>query len=362
LSSILFTVTTDLSYDQRMIRICTSLANAGYEVTLVGRQKKESIPLKDQPYQQKRLFCFFEKGKLFYIEYNLRLFYYLLIKKMDGICAIDLDTILPCYLVSKIKKITRIYDAHELFCEMKEIVTRPNIYKIWKWIERKTVPNFKYGYTVNQLIADEFTKMYGRHFEVIRSIALYNESQQKVEKERFILYQGAVNEGRSFETLIPAMQWVDAPLIICGDGNFMQPTKKMVQELQLQDKVIFKGLLAPAALKSITNKAYIGITLFEKEALSNYYSLANRFFDYIHSGVPQLCVNYPVYKEINNCWPIAVLLDELDASSIATAINELLMNDQHWNQLHENCSIAAKDLNWQKEEEKLIAYYKRIFG
>jgi hypothetical protein len=109
---IVFTVTTDLTYDQRMIRICTSLANAGYDVMLVGRKMKASLPLTVQPFKQKRLFCFFEKGKLFYAEYNIRLFFYLLFKQMDCISAIDLDSILPCYFISRIKKITRVYDAH----------------------------------------------------------------------------------------------------------------------------------------------------------------------------------------------------------------------------------------------------------
>jgi hypothetical protein len=34
---------------------------------------------------------------------------------MDGICAIDLDTITPCLAISKLKNIPRIYDAHEFF-------------------------------------------------------------------------------------------------------------------------------------------------------------------------------------------------------------------------------------------------------
>jgi len=345
-----------------MIRICTSLANAGYKVTLVGRKQSTSINLKEQPFKQKRLYCFFEKGKFFYAEYNLRLFFYLLIRKMDGICAIDLDTILPVYYISRIKKIIRIYDAHELFCEMKEIVSRPSIYKAWKWIEQKTLPHFKYGYTVNQPIANEFARMYGHQYDVIRSIALYNEEQQTVAKENFILYQGAVNEGRSFETLIPAMQLVNTRLVICGDGNFMQQAKKLVTDFQLQDKVIFKGMLPPAALRTITNKAYIGITLFEKGALSNYYSLANRFFDYIHSGVPQLCVNYPVYREINNLREIAVLIDDLSMETIAAALNELLTNSANWEQLHRNCKLSARELNWQTEEKKLITFYKQLFG
>ena len=362
MASIFFTVTNDLNYDQRMIRICTSLANAGFKITLVGVSKKDSAALALQPFTQKRLPCIFQKGKFFYAEYNLRLFVYLLFKKMNGICAVDLDTIVPCYIISRLKKIKRIYDAHELFCEMKEIITRPAIYKIWKWIERKTVPHFKNGYTVNQPIANEFKKMYGSNYQVIRSIALYIETEQKIAKEKFILYQGAVNEGRSFETLIPAMRWVNVPLIICGNGNYMQQAKKLVQDEHLENKIIFKGMLSPAELRLMTNKAYIGITLFEKLSLSNYYSLANRFFDYIQSATPQLCVNYPVYKEINNLYNIAVLIDDLSPANIAAVLNELLNDEQKWQELQHNCNIAAKELNWQNEEIKLIAFYKNIFG
>jgi hypothetical protein len=172
---IFLTVTNDLSYDQRMIRICTSLANAGHQVILVGRKMKDSIPVVPQPFRQVRLSCFFRKGFGFYAEYNLRLFFYLLTKSMDCVCAIDLDTILPCYFISRIKRTGRVYDAHELFCEMKEIASRPRIYKIWKTIEKFAVPKFRHGYTVNKPIADELTKLYGVNYEIIRSIAVLRE-------------------------------------------------------------------------------------------------------------------------------------------------------------------------------------------
>jgi hypothetical protein len=41
---------------------------------------------------------------------------------------------------------------------MKEIVSRPSIYKIWKRIEKFAVPKFSKGYTVKQPIAEEFKK------------------------------------------------------------------------------------------------------------------------------------------------------------------------------------------------------------
>src|SRR5215467_4706198 len=112
-----------------MNRICSSLATRGFDVVLVGRGLKHSLPLKQESYQQKRIRCWKNKGKLFYFEYNLRLFFFLLFKKMDGICAIDLDTISPCLAISKLKKIPRIYDAHEFFTGLKEVVTRPAIKK-----------------------------------------------------------------------------------------------------------------------------------------------------------------------------------------------------------------------------------------
>ncbi len=359
---LVFTVTNDLTYDQRMIRICSSLANAGYAVTLVGRKMKDSVGLKPMPFSQKRLFCFFSKGKTFYAEYNIRLFCYLLFRKMDLICAIDLDTILPCLWVSKIKGKKRVYDAHELFCEMKEIVQRPAVYKIWKNIERKTVPQFEHGYTVNEPIAQEFNRMYSRQYIVIRSAPVLKPFVIPEKKEKYIYYQGAVNEGRSFETVIPAMKEVNARLLIAGDGNFMEQARELVKKNGLEKKIIFLGKIEPNELPQYLHQAWIGLTLFENKGLSNYFSLANRFFDYIHAGVPQLGVDYPVYHEINKNSPVAVLIEDLSSSNIAAQLNLLLENDVLYRELQQNCLQKREIMNWQHEEQKLLGFYQSILN
>lgn len=357
MKQLVFTVTNDLSYDQRMIRICTSLSQAGYQVMLVGRKMQTSVPLREQPFRQKRLSCFFAKGKGFYIEYNIRLFFYLIFSKIEVICAIDLDTILPCYWVSVIRRIPRVYDAHELFCEMKEVVTRPPIYRFWKRVERFAVPRFPTGYTVNQPIAAAFKEMYGVDYGVVRNVPVLQPLTIPVKKEKYILYQGTVNEGRSFETLIPAMKQVAARLIICGDGNFMEQARKLVAIHGLEEKVIFKGQILPHELRDYTVNAWIGVTLFENKGLSNYYSLANRFFDYMQAGIPQLGVDYPVYREINNQYPIAVLINDLSPDSIAEQLNRLLNDELLYKELQQNCVAARTVFNWQQEEKKLIAFY-----
>lgn len=363
-----------------MIRICTTLAQQGHSVTLAGRKLKKSAALQQQAFIQKRLHCFFTKGPLFYAEYNLRLFFWLLFQKADCICAIDLDTILPCLFTSQLKGTKRVYDAHELFCEMKEIVTRPSRYKMWKWIERFTVPKFKHGYTVCEPIADEFEKMYGVKYETVRNVPVKTNSKNQNPNSReqgtrdkaqeeptykpqtFFLYQGAVNEGRSFETLIPAMKDVDVPLHIYGDGNFMEQTKELIATNHLQDRVLLKGKIKPIELKNITAEAYAGITLFENNGMSNYLSLANRFFDYIQAGIPQLCVDYPAYRQINDQFGIALLIPDTTEESISKGLNLLLSDAVLYAQLTENCKQAAAKLNWQEEEKILIQFYKELLG
>ncbi len=362
MAKILFTVTNELNFDQRMIRICTTLQEQGYEVVLIGRSDYTSKNLTKKAFQQKRLFCFAKRGFLFYAEYNLRLFFYLLFHRFDAVCAIDLDTILPCLWATQIKKKKRIYDAHELFCEMKEIVSRPKMHAFWKKVESYAVPQFKLGYTVNQVIADEFYTLYGLKYDVVRSISLYNNNTTSQSRNRSILYQGAVNEGRCFEQLIPAMKMVDSTLHIYGVGNFLAQAKQQVKELGLTDKIFFHGNVLPEELKAVTSKHYIGITLFEPGAKSNYYSLANRFFDYLHAETPQLTSNFPVYRQMNNIHQVSLLIEETTPVSIANHLNQMLNDDKLWQQLHLNCKKAAAEWNWQTESNTLIQFYEQALA
>ncbi|MBS1639251.1 MAG: glycosyltransferase [Bacteroidetes bacterium] len=345
-----------------MHRICNSLEKNGYKILLIGRKMPNSLPLQNKLYQQKRIKCIFNNSAFFYVEYNLKLFFFLLFLKTDCYCAIDLDTILPVWIVSIIKRKKRVYDAHELFTEQKEIITRPFIKKIWDAIEKVMVPKFKYGYTVNDFIKDELQKKYGVNYEIIRNLPLKNppNSISKIQNSNFIIYQGAVNEGRCFETLIPAMQFVNTSLLICGEGNFLNQTKQLIQTYNLQNKIILKGWVMPEALTQLTPNAIVGITLFETTGLNQYQSLANRFFDYTMAGIPQVCVNFPQYKKINDEFNIALMIDATDIQTISNAINKLLTDKNLYNHLKNNCIKAKEILNWQIEEIKLINYWKNI--
>lgn len=361
MKTIVFTVTNDLTYDQRMQRICGSLAASGYSVLLIGYKLKSSIPLSATSYRQKRINCLFKKGKLFYLEYNFRLFFYLLFQKIDCICAIDLDTIIPCWFISKIKSSKRVYDAHEYFTQLDEVISRPFIHACWRWVERTFIPRFKKGYTVCQSLAQEFRKNFNADYEVIRNVPVLIELPAVSKQNNILIYQGAVNQGRGLDKLVAAMKNVEAILWVCGDGNFMTEMKAAVAEHKVSNKIIFWGMLDPVELKKKSTSAYIAINPFERTGLNQYLSLSNKFFDYIHSALPQVTMNYPEYSAVNKELEIAVLIDDLEPESISKAVNNLLANTDLYDQLRKNCMLARENHNWQKEEKKLIAFYKKIF-
>jgi len=359
---IVLTVTSDPAYDQRMIRICTSLQAAGYDVLLIGRLRPNSRELPQRPFRQRRIRQRIDRGKAFYALFNIKLFFSLLFVKADCFCAIDLDTILPVFYASRLRRKPRVYDAHELFCEMEEVVTRPATQKMWYAIERHTVPRFPLGYTVNESYVREYHRMYGVQYSIVRNATVLRPLVIPPKPEKIILYQGAVNHGRCFPELIAAMKHVDAKLVICGEGNFYAEAQRLVREYELDDKVSFKGYVKPDELSAYTLSAYIGITLFVATSLSNELSLANRFFDYMHAGVPQLCMAYPEYAAVNAQYEVAMLLDEVTPMTVASALNKMLEDKAYYAQLQEQCLLAREVYCWQKEEERLLAVYVRVFN
>ena len=102
----------------------------------------------------------FARKARFYAEFNFRLFFVLLFSKKDVLLSNDLDTLLPNYLVSILQKKKIIYDSHELFPEIPELVHKPFVKKCWTKLEAWILPKLKNTYTVCNSIADFYDKKY----------------------------------------------------------------------------------------------------------------------------------------------------------------------------------------------------------
>jgi glycosyltransferase involved in cell wall biosynthesis len=366
---VFISVTSDLVTDQRVHRAALTLHRQGLKVTVIGRRKKDSADI-NREYKTVRFKLAFEKGALFYAGYNMRLFFYLLFQGIDVLVANDLDTLLPNYLLSKLKRAELFYDSHEYFTEVPELTGRPLVKKIWKSIERFVFPKLRHVYTVNYSIAELYRKEYRKDVAVIRNVPITkNDFQRKTRKElnlpenkRILLFQGAgINIDRGAEEALLAMQDLpDYLLLFIGGGDVIKHLIKESRKLNLEESVRFIPKLPMSELKAYTSIADLGLSL-DKDTNINYrYSLPNKLFDYIHAGLPVLTSKLVEVKKIVEHFNLGLFIDSHKPQVIAQTIKEMFADEERFNQWKENVKVAARELCWEKEEQKLLEIYRGV--
>lgn len=364
---VVVSVINDLVTDQRVKKACQTLTDMDFEVMLVGRKMRTSMPMDERPYKSVRMRLLFEKGPAFYACFNIRLFFLLLIRKADLLVANDLDTLMPNYLISKIKRIPLVYDSHEYFTEVPELVNRKGVQRIWKRIERWIFPKLKDVITVNESIANLYEKEYGIKPVVIRNVSPKRTLAKLPERESFnlpedkfmlILQGSGINIHRGAEEMVEAMQYInDAFLLIVGGGDVIDTLKLMVVKLTLEKKVFFMQKQPYDQLFYLTCISDIGLTL-DKDTNINYrYSLPNKLFDYIQARVPVLASPLPELKKIIETYDIGDFIPGHDPEQIAQKLNEILVNQELMAKWKKNINFAASKLNWEIEEQQLKNVY-----
>lgn len=357
MSKLLFVTTSHPNFDQRLIRFCGFLSSEGHDVTWWARPKKGSPSFNKTKYSVGRISCYLQSGKLFYLEFNLRVFLKLLFApKFDKVTSIDMDSLPGVYLASKFRRFELIFDAHEYFSQVPEVVSRKPIQKVWETLENALIPKVDKAITVGPMLAKLFTEKWKINFETVRNIPPLSDGGQPSKSEPFLIYQGALNKGRGLEMLIEAMVEIDFHLKIVGEGDLSESLRTLAKTLGVTDKVEFVGFKTPEKLREITKQAYAGINVSENLGLSYYYSLNNKCFDYLHAGIPTLSNDFPEYRSLNDQFEIALLVNP-DKNEIVNGIQKLIEDKEFYNHLKNQCSKAKSVLNWQVESKKLIQIY-----
>jgi len=307
----------------------------------------------------------FKKGFLFYAFFNFRLFLFLVSRrKIDFLVANDLDTLPANFLVSRLRKIPLIYDSHEYFTEVPELIDRQNVRNFWLNIEKRLLPKLKYAYTVSNPIAEIYKKKYNVDFKVIHNYPLRNRISDNYVlpfnkgENKILIYQGALNIGRGLETLIDVVSGIQGViLILVGDGDIRKSLKKKVAENNLLEKIYFLGKIPFEKMPGITKLADAGISIEEDLGLNYRYAMPNKLFDYIQAGIPVLVSDLPEMRKVVDSYKIGIVLDNREKEYISKSINTLLFDETKRSEWKAGLEKAATDLCWEKEEFKLLEIY-----
>lgn len=361
MAKVIVAVSNDLFTDQRVRKVSQSLVGFGFEVLTIGRHKKTSPVLVNYPCANRRFRLLFETGPLFYASLNIRFFIFLLFERFDVVHSNDLDTLPACFLAARIKRKKIVYDTHEYFTEVPELVNRPKVQRIWKRIEAWIFPKLEHIITVNKSIARLYEKEYGKKLVVLRNVPYKMNKLQAIENHQpiqIILQGNGINIHRGAEELILAMQLIDnVHLHIVGHGDVMPTLKQMVNENDLSSKVSFYGRLPFEQMMQITAACDVGVTLDRSTNINYLYSLPNKLFDYIQSGLAVVSSNLYEIQHIIDTYQCGIVINEVTPEHIADAIKKLQQNPEMLKLFKENSHKAAQQLNWENEEKELKALY-----
>ncbi len=356
-------VTNDISTDYRVHKVCNYLVEIGFEVLVYGRVLPNTIAV-NRTYEIIRKKHFFNTNFLFYAEYNIRLFFFILFKKFHCILSNDLDTLPGCFLASKLKSIDLVYDSHELFSEVPELQGRAFVQNFWRKLEDFFLPKVKKSYTVSQSIADFYHKKYQNKMGVIRNVPPKKSDFLSAKKHfptqrKTILYQGVLNPGRGIKPMVSALKYIkELDLVIIGYGKVEQELKAFVVREKMEDRVHFLGRIDRDVLVNYTKLATLGMVLEEPLGLSFTYSLPNKLFDFIHAEIPIVAGNMPEISRIVNQYKVGVVVDDYTPKKIAEKINELLADQTLMETIKKNQQETKEVLCWEAEVKKLDTYFK----
>ncbi len=373
-------VVNSFDNDSRVIRECKTLSENGNDLTVIayledGMLARES----NYGFNTIRIKLFTKKWsnhpfvQVFkYVEFLFRALFTIKSIKPDICHGHDPDGLIIAYFVKLIYKCQLIYDSHELWAYSNHMRNYNNIlYKIGRWIEKIIISKSDAVITVSNSIAKVIQSENNvSNISIIRNMPeiitedyhFSREDFQFPECNNIIIYVGNVINGRGINNLIQAMTNVqdDIGLVIMGrESPYRRKMIDRVDELQLTNRISFVDAVRSEQVVSVCKLANAGIISSRNVCESYYLCLPNKIFEYIQAGIPVLCSEFPEMKNVIQHYHVGLTFNPDNPIHIARKINEIFVAEDKYIGFCDASVEAAKILNWNNEQAKLLAVYNQ---
>ena len=150
-------------------------------------------------------------------------------------------------------------------------------------------------------------------------------------------------------------------LDVIGTATMLYKFKEMVRELKLSSRVTFIDALPYNQMTEYTRQCFLGL-IFEKIDFTDehLFALPNKFFDYLHAGVPVLSSKAVEIELIIEKYQVGDFINSLDPLDIAKKIMEIAKDMEVYNSWKRNTAKASEELNWENEEKILINFMDHL--
>jgi len=242
------------------------------------------------------------------MEWSIRVLWRLRGVRVDCINCHSLPTLPLCVVLRLWKRCRLVYDTHEL--ETETIGTRGIRQRLLKIVERVLIGRVHATAVVSESIAEWYREAYalGRIF-LVRNIPLRDEvplSRSSRLRERIgidddailFLYLGLIQNGRGIVETLESFAGLSQlardhsrrEVVFVGDGNLVPIVKSYARE---HDNIHYHPAVPPSEVAEISSGADVGLTLILNDCLSYFFCLPNKFFQYLHAGIPPVVSDFP---------------------------------------------------------------------
>lgn len=281
----------------------------------------------------------------------------------DIVQAQDLDTLYAASELAKGFNAALIYDSHELFLDLHFLEEEHRA--DYARIEAEIFPTLDGFITVAPRIADILVKKYESDIEpviIYNGAAKMAESVTPIYSPVKILFQGAFVPDRNNLELIEAMQQLrgKASLTFQGWGADEEPMRSLIAELELEDVVSIIPPCSPLEVVDSANYYDIGIMNYKllDESLVN--ALPNKLFDYMAAGLAIASTSAPLIKEIVDEEECGITYEQRGVMHTASVLLDLVSDRKRLATFKRNALKAAEKYSWAEQEKKYLALYEQV--
>jgi glycosyltransferase involved in cell wall biosynthesis len=182
-----------------------------------------------------------------------------------------------------------------------------------------------------------------------------------VELRKSVCYVGGIAAFRGIRENVRAMDFVESKATLEIAGKFSESAvSSEMRGFPGWSRVKELGHIGRAEVQGLLARSFAGLVTFHPQA-NHISAQPNKMFEYMSAGVPVICSDFPLWRDIvvgNDC---GICVDPMDPREIAQAIDYLANNPQRVLEMGLNGRRAVETkYNWGIEEQKLLGLYKTL--
>ena len=278
----------------------------------------------------------------------------LLSKRPSVVHAIDLDTLLPCFLYKLFLGKKLVYDVHDRYAGYVP-PEHTNLYKIINKLEETFAKNADVLVTVSTKVQTTF-RLRPKHCAVIMNLSEdYKLNRSKLKGSTLTLvYTGLICKDQGLDIIAAALEGLERVGLALA-GRIVD--KQLLDKLTNTPNVNYVGLLERTDSLKLEAESDVMMVLYDLQYRKNQLSSPNKIFEAMMCGIP-LITNMEVDLVRENDCGITV---EYNVEHVRDAIIKLRDDSELRTRLGNNARKAfVEKYNWDRMEKKLYQIYDEL--